>query len=604
MSLTNKENQDIISEKNKSIQNFSSQSISLSPEERKIKEDFFITYENTPDNNPNIKDPSNSDPFERLKAIEESINNKNKELKNINIKLNNIIKIEKEIQKPLTFSQKQEILEDNKIKNILNSNNISLGIKLSKISAKAKKIENELLYGGHGNINNIPKKEKLYEIKKTKEYILLKIKENDNKIKKINDKDKKNYFKQNQQIFLEKLEKIKENKNSNKYFWKKLLLLTDNNINANDAFNKCLYEEEIQKRINDEKIKKQKYKEMREKELEKIKHRKNIQLENERYIRNNNNWIETYAKNNNYLSWDEKEKERIREEEKLIILENNKRKIKFSPISSEELNNFSNDIKAKQLKLKNDLKIKKQQLEELWKERKGLIPQYKSKFEINNIKNDIYAKKELLLKKEQIKENILDKINFSLDVSKNYRPKLIISDKLKRERIEKINKLKGINRKNEIKILKNRLKLKSIKLVKSQPKNFKLDSIFKSNDSYPEKKIIENESENENIKENEDYLVNNIQNSKNILNDGEDIFNIEDNKNELKEEKNIYKIKKSKSNKVNKSSGYSDIGININNLKLSNNNINFFKLKEEKENKKYFNNIKTKLNILNQYIEK
>ena len=65
------------------------------------------------------------------------------------------------------------------------------------------------------------------------------------------------------------------------------------------------------------------------------------------------------------------------------------------------------------------------------------------------------------------------------------------------------------------------------------------------------------------MKENEDYLVNNIQNWKNILNDRGDIFNIEDNKNELKEQKNIYKIKKSKSNK---SSGYSDIGININNL--------------------------------------
>ncbi len=63
-----------------------------------------------------------------------------------------------------------------------------------------------------------------------------------------------------------------------------------------------------------------------------------------------------------------------------------------------------------------------------------------------------------------MKENILEKINFSLDVSKKYRPKLV-SEKLRKERIDKINDLKGLNRKKDRKDLGNRLKLKSIKLI-------------------------------------------------------------------------------------------------------------------------------------------
>ena len=78
---------------------------------------------------------------------------------------------------------------------------------------------------------------------------------------------------------------------------------------------------------------------MREKELAKVKRRKIMHQEKERYIKTNN-WIESFVNKKNYLSWDEKEKERIKKEELLITLENNRRKIKFSPISSEKLINF------------------------------------------------------------------------------------------------------------------------------------------------------------------------------------------------------------------------------------------------------------------------
>ena len=578
---------------------------SLSPKVRKIKEDFFNTYENMQHNNKNIiQINEKNSPYERLKILEQMINVKNKELFNINNKLNKLDNYEKKNKKPLIFSANREIYENNKIKEKLNIKNLSLGKKFLKISEKIKKIEDELLYRGSENSNYIPIKEKLKEVKSSKEYILLKMKQNDEEIKKINDKEKKNSFKEKKKKFLENLEKIKEISNSNKNIRKKNpLLLTDNNINANEVFNKCLYEEEIQQRRNEEKIKEQKYKELREKELEKIKKRKeNIQINNERYLKNNK-WIQTYARNKNYLSWDEKEKERINNEEALIELENNKRKIKYSPISSEELNKFSNDIRKKQLQVKNELKQKRIQLEEIWKERKALMPEHKSKFQLLNKKYENDAKEIILLKQEQIKGNILEKINFSYDVSQKHRPKLI-NDKLKKERIEKIKDLKGDNRKNKIKALTNKLKLKSFKIIQTQPKNFKLNNVFKAENSVAEQQLIKlqkRKSDNNNIIldqnniDENDNLVNEIKIWKKILNNNGDIFNIDENKSGYKEENKKYKIIKNKSNqKVNKSSGNSDINTNI---------INISQKKEEKYNKNYINNIKTKLNILNKIIE-
>ena len=566
----------------------------------------------SPKSNLDDSNIDNNNPYERLKIIEEIINNKNEEINNLNIKLEKIEKIQKRniqrIQKPLTYSKKQEMLEDNKIKDILNSKNISLRKKLYQISQKVEKIEAELLYGSGSNL--IPFKEKLKEMKSKKEYILLKMNENDNEIKKIENKEEKDKYKEKQKNFLENLSKIQEEKKSAKSLIKeKLLLLTDNNINVNEAFNKSLREEEIQKRIEEQKIKELKYKELREIELQKIKKRKQIiKLKNERY--NNNNWIDAYTNRNNHLSWDAKEKERIRKEESLILLENNKRKIYYSPISSEELNQFSNEVMKKQLENKNELKKRKNQLEELWKERKKLLPEHKSIFEIRNIKSDNDSKEEDLLKKKQINENILEKINFSLDVSKNYRPKLV-NEKLKKERIEKINDLKGINRKKEIKDLGSRLKLKAIKLVKNQPRNFKINNIFKIEDTVAEqqakKLLIKKEKSDENLINEEDKkndrnndLTNEVKYWKRIINNKGDIFSFDENIiDKLNEEKNKYKIKIRNIKKVNNSTGSPDFIYD--NLKKSHTNrLMEFRLKKEHQN---INSIKNKLKKLNEYIE-
>ena len=530
----------------------------------KINEDILITHEDKEQmkqNKKQIKIKSENDPFERLKKLEEMIDNKNQHVNDIYTKLDKLNEIEKNVKNPKNSFEKIKANKAEKLKEKLNLNIISLNKKLASITEKEKKIEDAILFNGSGS-GSIPDKEKLKEIKDKKELILLKIKENNDEIKKMNEKDKKSTYKEKQKTFIENLEKIKENYTPKLYVRKNILKLSNDNINsnANEEYNKCLQEEQLQQRIKENQIKELKYKELREKELERIKLRKlNTEIKHDKSLINNN-WLKEYANSNNYYLWVKKEKERRNKEESLISLENKKRKMMYCPISSEELNNFSNEVRNNQLKLKNDLKLKKLQLEELWKERIELIPAYKSKFELSNMQRDNDIKQQQLLKKERIIENRLERINFSQDVSKNFKPKYI-NDKLKNERLERIQELAGTNKKNEIKALSNRLKLKSIQIVKSQPKNFKIDNNFVIQETIAEqqaKKIRRKEekernltSDRYNIKNNDndkDNIAQQVKRWKNILKNNGDIFNIEENEKIKQENENSGIIKENETN--------------------------------------------------------
>ncbi len=173
-------------------------------------------------------------------------------------------------------------------------------------------------------------------------------------------------------------------------------------------------------------------------------------------------------------------------EESLFQLEKEKRKFKYLPISSEELNNFSKEVQKNEKILKSELSKKKKQMEDLWKERKSLLPKYHSKFMDINIDMDNEAKEELILKQEKLKNKEIERSNFGKEVLKNKQPK-ILNDKLKTEREQRIKELKGLNRLDNIKELDNKLKQKSVKLVQSQPKNFRKDKIFVLEESIKEK---------------------------------------------------------------------------------------------------------------------
>ncbi len=517
-----------------------------------------------------------NNPKERIKIINEIINTKNSELKKIKQKLAEIKLKEKLIEKEkfeskessLPFMKKQEIIEDNRIKNKLNMQNNSLNYKIKLLTEKLDKIESELIYNPHqGFLSSI--KAKLKEVLNQKEMLLLKINENNEEIQKINEKDIKNKYKYNKKVFLENLDNsnndinnIINRKNKINQIMKNYLSENDIIKNSNKDYHKDLYEEEINKKKKEQKIKEEKYKEMREKEIKTVQKRKNLHINFEKEILSRN-WINNFSNSKNYLSWDAKEKQRIKSEEDLILLSNNKRNILYKPLSSEELNNFSNKVKKEENKIKNNLEIKKKKLEEFWKERKDTLPKHKSKFLMNNILNDKKEKEDLLLKKEKIKGNMFERMNFSSEVRKIFRPKLI-DEKIKKERIKKIMELDGKNKQREIRELNNKLKMKLIKIVNTQPKNFRKNNIFETSKSVFEQQTLK------------------LRNYKNL-----ELSNINNDKNNILTPKNI----KSKSIKKSKEKSR-----NINNNFLS-------QINREKSYKQYVKNIQIKLRLLNQLIE-
>ena len=511
-------------------------------------------------------------PYDRLKSIEEVINSKYDELIKIKNKLAKIkIKeklIEKEkfesIEESLPLIKKQEIIEDNKIKNKLNIQNISLNNKLKFLTEKVNKIESELINGSRpGFIESM--KSKLKEVLNKKEMIILKIKENNNEIQKINEKDNKKKFKFNKKIFLDNLDYSDNNNDNNK-----------NNENKNNKINnikkyylsendknylKNILEEEKDKKIKDEKIKEQKYKEMRKNEIQTVQKRKNLHVNFEKEMLSKK-WINNLTSKKNYISWEEKEKQRKKNEEELISLSNYQRSLICKPFSSGELQEFSKKVKKEEIKNKNNSIRKKKMFEILWKERKDMLPKHKSKFLIFNIQNDQKIKEDLILKKEKIKGNMNERLHFSSEVCKKFKPKLI-DEKIKKERIKKIMELDGINKQKEIKELNNRLKLKLIRIVNTQPKNFKKNNIFEKSKSVLEQQILK------------------LQNYKNlelsIINSNNDT-------------KNIFTPKNIKPKSINKS---------INNPR----NYFFEELHREKSYQQFLKDIQSKIRILNQFIE-
>ena len=243
--------------------------------------------------------------------------------------------------------------------------------------------------------------------------------------------------------------------------------------------------EEKVKKDKEEKQKKyeSKAKLFREKELERQRQRKKLinQINNISVSPKNK-----YLPKKDYITAEEREEIRKMKEESLLKLEKEKRKAKYLPISSEELDNFSRQVRKNEKILHSELDKKSKQMEELWKERKNLLPKYHSKFMDLNINLDNEAKDARILEYEKIRNKELEKMNYGKDVIKNFQPKKR-SDKLKTELEQRIKELNGVNRFDNIKQLGNKLKQKSIKIVQSQPKNFKSKNLFVYEDTVGEK---------------------------------------------------------------------------------------------------------------------
>lgn len=167
--------------------------------------------------------------------------------------------------------------------------------------------------------------------------------------------------------------------------------------------------------------------------------------------------------------YQEKMKDYLNQQEKRIQTESNKRKAMMRSITKEECDEFAMKFNENKIHRQEELEEKSNQLNELWKERKELLPQYISPFLQNVLSEDGEEKK---AKEERSIEIVAYKKiqkDFGEEVKENFKPS--ISRKLLKERRDRIMRLKKNKRvleedkrkaRNRIKLLqkKNRVILK------------------------------------------------------------------------------------------------------------------------------------------------
>ena len=408
------------------------------------------------------KSKKDQENIKRIKIIEEQINNENFIINEYDSQLKQIKSTDnKQVQRANTsLKEKESIKNANNLISKLKSKNNELMINLNDLNNKQNMLELGSSFSIQEENQN---RDKLKRIKSEKEVIQNKIKEIDNQIKIILDNEK------NMSVSRAKLQKkFTDNIEEKKYIYNRISI---NKVKSSPtSFLKSI--EELQKKEEEEKEAKklEKFQNLRNRELEIIRRRKN-KIDNLAKV-----IIPKYIQKKDYITAEEREEKRQMEEEALIKMEIKKRKMKLQPISSHELNKFSKEVQRNERMFQEELDQKKEQMKILWQERKNLLPEYKSKFFEYNKQNDEKMRDELILKKERIRQDVKDRIKFGEDIIKNLQPKY--NDKLKNEREKNILKLKGVNKQQDIKEVESKLKKKANKITQSQPKNFKLNNKF------------------------------------------------------------------------------------------------------------------------------
>ena len=470
-----------------------------------------------------------NDDLKRLKLIQEKIDKKNSiinEYDNQIEQLRSKDKLPENIMK--TVEEKELMKNKQKLTKKLKLKSKSLYINLNDLNDQ----QNNLQLGTSIDLPvNNQNKDKLKNIKQEKKIIENKLSEIHNQIKLINDSEK----------FIS-IPKIKKQRRYADEIENKDYI--NNNLpttilkSSNTTFFKSL--DEIMQKEKEEMEEKalqkiEKYKSLRIKELEIIKNRKN-KIDNLAKIK-----TQKYIIKKEFMSPEEKEQKRLMEEEMLIDREKRIRKMKLFPISSEELDRFSRNVKRNEKLIQEELGTKKIQMKQLWQIRKNLLPEYKSKFYIYNMDKEKSDKeKEMKLKEEkQMKE--MKKIQFNENLKKKMIKKLqtINNYIYQNGKEKKIKKLLGIDKLNDIKELDNKIRLNSKKISLIQPKNFdtsKKFSIIKASGRKQIKKLVPlekpidylNDSEKgikrmSNSPENNSYS--NVYKWKEMLKDDNEIYN-------------------------------------------------------------------------------
>ena len=426
-----------------------------------IKESKFESGETTYNEEKFPKSVSkDAEKLKQIKLLQEKINSENNLIQAYDTQLENLRNNNLD-QSPIpghkkSIFEKMALNKTNKLINNLKSKNTSLYSKISGLTEK----ENELNLNSSDVLERNKNKDLLKKIKQEKEIIMNKITEIDNQIKLILDKEKMNHASRSslQKNYIKNIEE----KN---YFSQKLPKQIKTSPSAFlETLEKAEKKLENEKSVQEDLKRKEKLENLRIKELAIIHQRKKKfdELSKINYPK--------YIPKKDYITAEENEQKRKREEAALIEREIKKRKMKLQPINSAELNKFSHEVQKNEKMILKELGQKKYQMRQIWQERKSLLPEYRSKFMEQNMENEAKIKEEFILKQERIKKEVNDRMKFGEEVMKNFKPQQ--NKQLRYEREENIKKIKGVNKFKEIKKLGIKLKNISNKLVLSQPKNF------------------------------------------------------------------------------------------------------------------------------------
>ena len=399
--------------------------------------------------------------IKKIKLLQERINNENNLIEEYDTQLENLRNNKNTGQSPVPFKKKSifEKLSSNKTNKLINTLKLKSGSLYAKISGLAEK-ENGLNLNSSDILERNKNKDMLKKIKNEKEIIMNKINDIDNQIKLILDKEK---MKNNSRYNLQK-DYTKNIEEKNYFFQKSPKQIKTSPSSFLESLEKAEKKLQNEKSVQEELKRKEKFENLRSRELAIVRMRKKKfdELAKVNYPK--------YIPKKDYITAEENELKRKREEAALIEKEIKKRKMRLQPINSAELDKFSREVQKNEKMIMKELGQKIYKMKQIWQERKQLLPEYKSKFMEQNIDRENKEKEELILKQERIKKEVNDRIKFGEDVMKNFQPQQ--NSKLKIEREENIKKIKGINKYKEIKNLGIKLKNISNRLVLSQPKNF------------------------------------------------------------------------------------------------------------------------------------
>ena len=399
--------------------------------------------------------------IKKIKLLQERINNENNLIEEYDTQLENLRNNKNIGQSPVPFKKKSifDKLSSNKTNKLINALKLKSGSLYTKISGLAEK-ENGLNLNSSDILERNKNKDMLKKIKNEKEIIMNKINDIDNQIKLILDKEK---MKNNSRYNLQK-DYTKNIEEKNYFFQKSPKQIKTSPSSFLESLEKAEKKLQNEKSVQEELKRKEKFENLRSRELAIVRMRKKKfdELAKVNYPK--------YIPKKDYITAEENELKRKREEAALIEKEIKKRKMRLQPINSAELDKFSREVQKNEKMIMKELGQKIYKMKQIWQERKQLLPEYKSKFMEQNIDRENKEKEELILKQERIKKEVNDRIKFGEDVMKNFQPQQ--NSKLKIEREENIKKIKGINKYKEIKNLGIKLKNISNRLVLSQPKNF------------------------------------------------------------------------------------------------------------------------------------